>query len=143
MSHFLGSSTRPVTIGQLVAFGMSLDIVQTERGGRPHLQCFSTKSGSPFGTLSAHIPEVTLAAGEHLIRMHGENRPLRERLLSSGYFADTGKRVNDADIELEVWKQMTPPPLTLTDGYFPPCTAPAPPASTPTAKPAVKRAAKR
>lgn len=102
------ASVSPVTIGQLEAFGMLLDIVQTERGGCPHLQCFSAESGSPFGTLSANVPGVMLEAGELIIRTHAENQPLRQPLLKSGFFTDTGKRIPAGVVDLEIWKRAEP-----------------------------------
>lgn len=107
------AKNQPQTIGQFSAFGVLLDIVQTERGGRPHLQCFSAECGSPFGTLSAHLPGVKLEPGELLIRTHSENEPLRPLLLATGYFTDTGKRIPSGFVDLEVWQRSESAPSTV------------------------------
>lgn len=118
-------SNIPYLIGQFFAFGIQLDILQTERAGRPFYQVLSSDSGSPFGTLSVVAPKVSLKPGEALIRMHSENAPLRAPLLASGYFKDTGRRVPSGYVELEIWARSEPAAL-------PPPVAPAP-------KPVVKK----
>lgn len=115
----------PKTIGQVLAYGVLLDIVQTERGGRPHLQLFSTESGSPFGTLTSVVPTAVLDHDEVIVRTSSENEPLRQPLLDSGYFVDTGKRIPSGYIELEVWKRSEPAPIKVV--------------AAPAAKPATKK----
>lgn len=124
MSQVLGAKGRPVNVGEFIAFGIPLAIIETERGGRPHLQCFSARSGSPFAILSEDVPSMRLAHGEVIIRTHGTNKPLRGPLLSSGYFKDTGKRVSAGSDELEIWARSSPAPLKVEDDYFPPSKVP-------------------
>jgi hypothetical protein len=58
----------------------------------------------PFGTLTTCVPGAQVQEDEVLVKTYFENDILREPLLASGYFEDTGRRVAAANAELEVWK---------------------------------------
>jgi hypothetical protein len=63
----------------------------------------------PFADLTSNIPRNTLVRvgnDEVIVRTHSENEVLRQPMLDSGYFADTGKRIASAFVQLEVWRLM-------------------------------------
>lgn len=61
----------------------------------------------PFADLTSNIPRgaaVEVDNDEIIVRTHSENEILRQPMLDSGYFADTGKRIAASFVELEVWR---------------------------------------
>lgn len=93
------------TIGQIEAFGESLSVVeQRYPDGGLHYSCVSD-CGEPYGTLSKRLPGTALAEGEVLMKTYSENEPMRQPLLASGLFEDTGRRVPSGFVDLEVWRR--------------------------------------
>src|SRR5688500_15365230 len=71
--------------------------------GTVALQVIDT-DGSYWSALSVCIPGTPLADNERLIKTWSENESLREPLLATGAFRDTGKRVRTGYVEAEIWE---------------------------------------
>lgn len=63
-------------------------------------------NGEPWATLTVCIPGTQLAKDEVLVKTWAENEPMREHLLATGDFEDTGRRVPTGHVEAEVWRWM-------------------------------------
>ena len=61
----------------------------------------------PYGKITHGYPhkcDVAIESDEVVVKTDFENETLRDPLLASGYFADTGKRIPSGHLSLEVWK---------------------------------------
>jgi len=91
-------------IGTAVAFNQTLTIsASSYPNGRLAIVLDST-DGSPFATFSANLIDMP-APGENefFAKTYSENEALREPLLNSGLFRDTGNRVTTEFGQIEVW----------------------------------------
>lgn len=91
-------------IGTLVIGNETINIVQAQYRDKSIALQLTEADGGPYGTFSACIPGTDLAEGEFLAKTGSENEDLREPMLQTGLFVDTGRRVPSGFIELEVWK---------------------------------------
>lgn len=96
-------------IGTLKFEGETLSI--TEEPGRFHTKSYSliAEDGEPFTDLSKEpfgSGIDALADNEVQMKMYAENEQLREPLLATGLFEDTGRRVPAGYAELEVWRRI-------------------------------------
>lgn len=60
--------------------------------------------GEPFGTYSVYVPDIDLAESEFAVRTWCETAQLREPMLATGLFEDTGRRVPCALETAEIWR---------------------------------------
>lgn len=61
----------------------------------------------PVAPVNVVLPQHPLEPGTIFAKTYGENEPIREPLLRSGLFLDTGTRVKEWFTSIEVW-QLTP-----------------------------------
>lgn len=71
--------------------------------GARMLQLESEVDPTSTARLTVNIPDTALQPGEFLIKTWSENEPLREPLLATGFFIDTGVRVLVEFVKAEVW----------------------------------------
>jgi hypothetical protein len=64
-----------------------------------------SEHGEPFGTFSVYIPGLELDEAEFAAKTWGENVTLRQVMLDTGYFEDTGRRVDTGHAVAEVWRR--------------------------------------
>jgi hypothetical protein len=92
-------------IGIITIDGEEIKIVQEEyRAGGVALQLMA--DDGPYATFTYCLPGVGLAAGEFLAKTGAENETLRQPMLDTGLFFDTGRRVKSGFIEIEIWKMV-------------------------------------
>lgn len=90
-------------IGTVVVNNEEISIMQEEyRAGGIALQLMDDEG--PYATFTYCLPGTVLAAGEFLAKTGAENESLRQPMLDTGLFVDTGRRVESGFIEIEVWK---------------------------------------
>lgn len=66
------------------------------------------KPVEPFGSVTSCVPDAKLNGDEIIVKSYFENEILREPLLATGYFEDTGRRLPVAvSGALEIWR-LTP-----------------------------------
>jgi hypothetical protein len=58
----------------------------------------------PFCDLTKNVRPNDCANDQIIVKTFNENEPLREPLLKSGFFEDTGLRIQPSFAELEVWR---------------------------------------
>jgi hypothetical protein len=93
-------------IGTIVVDDEQISIMQDEfKAGGIALQLLDS-DGLPYTRFSECIPGTPLADGEFLARTRAENESLRQPMLDTGLFVDTGRRVESGFIETEVWKMV-------------------------------------
>lgn len=66
------------------------------------------EDGMPYATFSVCIPGSQLQPGEVLVKTWSENEDLREPMLATGLFEDTGRRVSSDFVTAEVWRFTKP-----------------------------------
>ncbi|MCL4722808.1 MAG: hypothetical protein KJZ90_00835 [Rhodocyclaceae bacterium] len=92
-------------IGEIKALGHEIELMAVRYGnGRPAIVMADKEDGLPFGNLSTNLPDVHLGQNEIFVKTWGENGPLRQPVLESGLFRDTGRRVPAGHVEAEVWE---------------------------------------
>lgn len=74
------------------------------RNNRRAIQLTDTETLSPFAIVSVNLEAVELADDECCMKFWSENAPLRQPLIDSGLFHDTGKRVPTGYVEAEIWQ---------------------------------------
>ena len=66
---------------------------------------FITELGRPFCTLSVNLPDNPPPDSQHFwAKTYAENADLRDQMLATGMFEDTGKRAPTGFVEVELWK---------------------------------------
>ena len=95
----------------MIAFeygGEKLELV-TRLYNHGHGVCLLIQSvdGAPYAKLSSN-PDglIELAADEHLIKTYAENTGIAACVLGLGIFKDTGRRVKNGYVELQIWKEI-------------------------------------
>ena len=92
-------------LGHVKHFGSDIQIKQTEYAdGRIALQLIDMEDGGPYATFSVNLPAVALLDGEFLAKTWGENESLRDPMMNTGLFIDTGKREKSGFVSAEVWR---------------------------------------
>lgn len=92
-------------IGTIVVDGEEISIMQGQyRDGGIALQLMDEEG--PYATFSYCIPGTPLADNEFLAKTGSENESLRQPMMDTGLFVDTGRRVESGFIEIEVWKMV-------------------------------------
>ena len=94
-------------IGEIQALGHRLGIFEQEA---PAFQCqvqyvLLDDEGDQWTTLVANLPVLDLERGEFPVKTWSENEVLREPLLASGIFVDTGKRIPTGFVTAELWRR--------------------------------------
>jgi hypothetical protein len=90
-------------IGTIVVDGEEISIIQEEyKAGGIALQLMDEEG--PYATFTYCVPGVVLGDGEFLAKTVSENESLRQPMLDTGLFVDTGRRVESGFVEIEVWK---------------------------------------
>jgi hypothetical protein len=64
-----------------------------------------SEQGEPFGTFSVYVPGLELDEAEFAAKTWGENFTLRQVMLDTGHFEDTGRRVETGHTVAEVWRR--------------------------------------
>lgn len=101
-------SLSPVTLGPLSGFEYESDPLRVcvavfSSNGRLAVYLNST-NGMLYTHIAVNVPELPISSGEFLAKVYGENEELREPLLNSGWFEDTGMRAEGGFVTLELWR---------------------------------------
>ncbi len=112
MQTALASQEQCNTFGQVEMPGQGVLTFETQRymkGDAPlAIQAWLQNDEgfpSPWGRItSACPPGSKVESDEIIVKTYDENEQMRSPLLTSGYFADTGKRIPAGYASLEVWK---------------------------------------
>lgn len=91
-------------IGKLKFNDEELQIRTTEYSDGRLAVVLRDSTGLPYATISENIPELELQPEEFFAKMRAENEDLREPLLATGIFEDTGRRVTNGFADSEVWR---------------------------------------
>jgi hypothetical protein len=96
-------------IGVLLFDGedLSIHVTPAPANGTPTVQLYDS-DGLPYATFSAHLPNIQLQPDEVLVKTWSENADLREPMLATGLFVDTGGRLPLGHITAEVWRVIKP-----------------------------------
>lgn len=93
----------PVTLGKVELNGRPLNIVCTHfPNGRAAL--YLTSGLVMYCRWAVNVPDLALAPDEFFAKTYDENEPLREPMLATGLFEDTGRRAVGGFVDLELWK---------------------------------------
>jgi hypothetical protein len=96
-------------IGTITLYGETLNIVEARyTEGAPAI-LLEDADGGPYCTFSTNLDGANLAAGEVLVKTWSENEDMRQPMLESGLFEDTGRRVPNGFIQAEVWRRVVKP----------------------------------
>ena len=93
-------------LGSIIFGGENIAICVTTytSDGSPAVQLYD-EDGMPYTTFSTCLPTSSnLQPGELLVKTSDENADLREPMLNSGLFEDTGRRVQSGFAAAEVWR---------------------------------------
>ncbi len=91
-------------ICSITAFGQQLNVETAQyRNGRLAIQLTDPEDDQSWATFSCNLPDEPLRENEFFAKTWSENEPLREPMLASGKFIDTGRRVRTGFVEAEVW----------------------------------------
>jgi hypothetical protein len=94
-------------IGEVEVLGQRLAVMEKEA---PAYQCgvkyfLMDDEEDEWATITTNIVGLALESGEFPVKTWSENEILREPLLASGLFVDTGKRVSTGFVEAELWRR--------------------------------------
>jgi hypothetical protein len=90
-------------LGTIELHGRRFDIMKTVfSNGR--VAVLLERDGVPYSRLAVNLPQEEIQNDEFFASTYEENAELREPLLASGLFKDTGRRAKSALVELELWK---------------------------------------
>lgn len=93
----------------LQALGEYLVLFETQYANNGRVAyLLQTTAGEPWCDVTVNLPEVQLGDGQFAVKTWGEQQMMREPLLSSGVFRDTGRRVPAGFAQAEVWTLATP-----------------------------------
>lgn len=92
---------------------LEVRVVGTYYDGTTAIAAFDIGDGTGdlWGHVTSCLPDSNLGPNEVLVKTYSENVPLREPLLASGMFTDTGRRIESGFVELEVWTLVQEPPM--------------------------------
>lgn len=93
-----------IKIGTVAVGTESLNVFRTEYNTSGLAIVLKDQKGYPYATLSYNLPDTPLGKDEFLAKTVRENEVLREPLLRSGLFEDTGRRGPAPWDDLEVWQ---------------------------------------
>ena len=89
------------------AFGRTwyttIEVDKYRQNGRTAIELF-TNDGENFCTLTTNLDHAQLVNREILVKTWSENEEIAKSAISSGLFADTGKRVSTGFVEAEIWE---------------------------------------
>lgn len=90
-------------IGSIIVDGEKVSILQDEylSGG---IALELTGAEGPYAVFTDCVPGSALGAGEFVARTCAENEALRQPMLDTGLFIDTGRRIGSDVAKNEVWK---------------------------------------
>lgn len=90
------------TVGSVMVEGAARQVLLF-RGGGGVARIELWDDEGPYATISTIVPGTTLGPDEFVFRGWSENTGLGPRLLASGLFADTGRRVVAGAFIAPVW----------------------------------------
>lgn len=98
--------TTPAPFATINVHGTSLAVYASRYrfSNRMALQLVDVVGQEDYATFTVNMPEEPLAEGEFLVKTWSENAPLRQPMLDTGLFEDTGRRVSTGFCRAEVWK---------------------------------------
>jgi hypothetical protein len=93
-------------IGTITLFGETVNIIEARyTDGAPAI-LLEDEDGGPYATFSTNFDGANLADGEVLVKTWSENDMLRQPMLDTGLFEDTGRRVPNGFVNAEVWRRV-------------------------------------
>lgn len=93
-------------IGTITLNGETLNIIEARyTDGAPAI-LLEDEEGDAYATFSTNLDDTNRAEGEVLVKTWSENEDLRQPMLDTGLFEDTGRRVPNGFIEAEVWRRV-------------------------------------
>lgn len=92
------------TLCTIELMGEQVEVKETvyARGGTALV--LESPCGEPFGTFSVYVPHLELGESEFAAQTWSENALLREPMLATGLFEDTGRRVQSGFATAEIWR---------------------------------------
>lgn len=101
----------PVSLGHVLFDDKTLGIACTQfPNGR--VAVYLTSGLSMYCRLAVNLPGLEIEPHQFFAKTYDENEALREPLLATGLFEDTGIRATGGFVDLELW-QFTPRALAL------------------------------
>lgn len=86
-------------------FNVDLILTTYKDSDRLAVQFVVKETEEPFCTLSVNLPDQPLPGPEYFwAKTWSENAPIRNQLLNSGFFEDTGQRAPTGFARAELWK---------------------------------------
>jgi len=87
-------------------FGMAGVVLTKYDDGNLAVLLEDSETEEPLCKLSVNIPEHASILGptQFFAKTYSENAPFREPALKSGLFTDTGVRIKQGYVEIEVWQ---------------------------------------
>jgi hypothetical protein len=86
---------------------ISIQVTTYSADGSPAIELYD-EEGMPYTTFSVCLPGSQLQPDEVLVKTWSENEDLRQPMLDTGLFADTGRRVSSGFVNAEVWRFTKP-----------------------------------
>lgn len=103
----------PVCIGQVEHEGQPLTIACAAfPNGR--LAVYLRDGMAMYCRWAINVPTLDIADDEFFAKTYDENEPLREPMLATGLFEDTGRRAVGGCFDLELWRLTVAGRLALT-----------------------------
>lgn len=94
-------------LADVTIFGEQLGLYETLRPGYAGGVFLELRDDfEPWATVTVNLPEVPLEPDEFTVKMWSENEAIRQPLLATGLFEDTGKRVPSGFVSAEVWRRL-------------------------------------
>ena len=97
-------STKPLAVIQAYGVPLAVKAQHYNHGMRLALTLERLDNGAPYGVFTVNIPDAPLGADEILVKTWEENTPMRQPMLDTGLFEDTGRRVPAGFCQAEVWR---------------------------------------
>lgn len=100
---FPENAALPVCIGRLEFESQPLNIACAPfPNGR--LAVYLRSGLAMYCRWAVNLPDLPIADDEFFAKTYDENEPLREPMLATGLFEDTGQRAVGGFVELELWR---------------------------------------
>ena len=81
---------------------LSIHVAKYSADNSPAIELMA--EDGPYARFTVCIEDSNLAPGELLVKTWNENDALREPMLGTGLFEDTGRRVTSGYVSAEVWR---------------------------------------
>lgn len=87
-------------------YGLASVVLAVYFSGRLAISLVDEEDGEPIATLTVNDPETTLRADEILVKTWSENEEIAKVMAATGWFEDTGRRVQLNHVTAQVWRTL-------------------------------------